>query len=71
MKDPKKENNKPEEDNRLIEVADEELDSVTGGYSYRDDKDQVFHDDNLYCADTKYLWQDDGPGELNISHNLR
>ena len=30
MKDPKKENNKPEEDNRLIELADEELDSVTG-----------------------------------------
>ena len=37
MKDPKKESNKPEEDNRLVKVADEDLDSVTGGCGYADD----------------------------------
>ena len=29
MKEPKKKSNKPEEANRLIEIADEDLDSVT------------------------------------------
>lgn len=29
MKDPKKKSNKPEEANRLIEIADEDLDSVS------------------------------------------
>ena len=55
MKDPKKESNKPDEANRLVEVADKELDSVAGGY------------ETIDCSeDSPYYGFIDEPSEQSI-----
>ena len=75
-KGPKKESNRPEEDNRLIELADEELDSVTGGNGYGDDDDALTVDgmdtDFSHRTSPEYkclLSEQDNPDDM-LQHNL-